>query len=143
MDYIQFRVHPSMGMARFGPSTDWYFLGPEVPRFVQERYPKLRFQPVPLRHPASTGSTPPQPDPGSYRDKFADPNPDPDHPERSLRIMPQAARFRVFAYVYATRDTDAWPYKIFELTPSDADIEWTVEVSNEKSVTPEDRKSVV
>jgi hypothetical protein len=140
MDYIQFRVHPSVGMARFGPSTDWYFLGPEVPRFVQERYPNLRHQPIPLRHPASpTSSNPPQPDTGSYRDKYVDA--DTTHPEKSRRIMPQAARFRVFAYVYAVGDNDAWPYKVFELKPEDADIEWTVTVRNQKSVTA-DGKSV-
>src|SRR5262245_49805056 len=134
MDYIQFRVHPSVGMARFGASTDWYFLGPEVPRFVQEQYPNLRHQPNPLRHPATTNSSAPQPDTGSYRDKFVDP--DTAHQEKSRRIMPQAARFRVFAYIYDSRDSN-FPYKVLELKPSDADIEWAIAVSNEKSVAPD------
>ena len=133
MDYIQFRVHPSVGMARFGPSTDWYFLGPEVPRFLQEQYPNLRHRPNPLRHPATTNASAPQPDTGSYRDKFIDPH---DDTGKSRRIMPQAARFRVFAYVYSSRESD-WPYKVLELKPRDADIEWVVSISNEKSVAPD------
>ena len=59
MDLIQFRVHPGVGMARFGPSTDWYFLGPEIPRFLQEQYPNLRHQPQARRHPVLG-------DPGSF-----------------------------------------------------------------------------
>jgi hypothetical protein len=54
MAFIQFRVHPSVGMARIGPSKDWYFLGPEIPRFIQEQFANLRHTPQPLRHPAST-----------------------------------------------------------------------------------------
>src|SRR5262249_24781578 len=90
--------------------------------------------PNPLRHPATTNSSAPQPDTGSYRDKFVDP--DTAHPEKSRRIMPQAARFRVFAYIYDSRDSN-FPYKVLELKPSDADIEWAIAVSNEKSVAPD------
>ncbi len=58
MDRIQFRVHPSVGMARIGKSQDWYFLGPEIPRFVQEQFPNLRQRPVPLRHPNGSAIAP-------------------------------------------------------------------------------------
>ena len=53
MALIQFRVHPSVGMARIGPSKDWYFLGPEIPRFIQEQFANLRHTPQPLHHPAN------------------------------------------------------------------------------------------
>jgi hypothetical protein len=121
MDLIQLRIHPSMGMARIGQSKDWYFLGPEIPRFLQEQYPNLRHAPSPLRHPATANPAAVQPDQGNYRDK-----------SDKKQIMPQAARFRVFAYIYNGEERD--PYKVVEVTSADADIEWKVELANVKSV---------
>lgn len=118
MDHIQFRIHPSVGMARMGKSADWYFLGPEIPRFIQEQYPNLRQQPVPLRHPNGSALAP-TPDLNRYRDKAG-------------AIMPQAARFRVFAYFYTPGIAE--PYKVMELKPQHADIEWTVTLANQKAV---------
>jgi hypothetical protein len=123
MDLIQFRIHPGVGMARIGPSTDWYFLGPEIPRFLQELYPKLRHRPNPLRHPAGNAGAA-TPDEGRYRDK-------------SNNIMPQATRFRVFAYFYNRGEGD--PYKVLELTSADADIEWRVTLANVKSVKADEK----
>ncbi len=119
MDLIQFRVHPSVGMARIGPSQSWYFLGPEVPRFLQEQYPNLRHSPQPLKHPASGLLPAVKPDTDCYRDTNED-------------LMPQAARFRVYAYLYTPGDRE--PYQIFELTTALADIEWHVELANFKGV---------
>src|SRR5688572_24050989 len=99
MALIQFRVHPSVGMARFGESRHWYFVAPEFPVFLREQFPNLRPQPVPRRHPALPAETPPTPGAGRFRDK-------------NDRIMPQAARFRVFAYVYNTGSNE--PYKVAE-----------------------------
>jgi hypothetical protein len=130
MNLIQLRIHPGVGMARIGSSKDWYFLGPEIPRFLQEQYPNLRHVPSPLRHPATTNSTAAQPDQGNYRDKGD-----------KKQIMPQAARFRVFAYVYNGDERD--PYKVVEVTSADADIEWKVKLANVKSVKgPSDSRSV-
>jgi hypothetical protein len=119
MPLIQFRIHPSVGMARFGESRHWYFVASEFPFFLQEKFPKLRPQPVARRHPALPADTPPAPDPGRFRDKDG-------------RIMPQAARFRVFAYVYNVGSNE--PYNVVEVTPADADIDWTVTVANRKTV---------
>jgi L-Lysine epsilon oxidase N-terminal/L-lysine epsilon oxidase C-terminal domain len=131
MAFIQFRVHPSVGMARIGQSTDWYFVGPEVPRFIQEQYVNLRHRPHPLRHPATTNPNAAQPDPGRYRDKST-PTP---------LIMPQAARFRVFAYIYDRGQNE--PYKVMELKPEHAEIAWTVTVANAKAVKRESGVSTV
>ena len=127
MDLIQFRVHPGVGMARIGQSTDWYFLGPEIPRFLQEQYPFLRHRRPPgavslpadaLLHPENT-AVGTQPDAGRYRDT-------------ANQLMPQAARFRVFAYFYSPGVGE--PYKVMEITSADADIEWQVELANVKAV---------
>jgi hypothetical protein len=122
MIFIQFRVHPSVGMARIGPSKDFYFLGPEIPRFIQEQFANLRHTPQPLRHPATTNPNAEAPKPGRYRD----------NPTPTGRIMPQAARFRVFAYVYDGDKTV--PDKVIELTTDHAEIEWVVTLANAKSV---------
>lgn len=118
MDRIQLRIHPSVGMARIGRSPDWYFLGPEIPRHIQEQYPNLRQKPVPLRHPNGSSSAP-APDDNRYRDKAG-------------HTMPQAARFRVFAYFYTPGIAE--PYKVLELKPEHADIEWKVTLANQKGV---------
>jgi hypothetical protein len=129
MDLIQFRVHPGVGVARIGESTDWYFLGPEIPRFLQEQYPLLhhttsqdgRLQyrfPSSRSHPENT-AVGTKPDDGRYRDTAG-------------KLMPQAARFRVFAYLYSPGAGD--PYKVMEITSADADIEWQVELANVKAV---------
>jgi hypothetical protein len=123
MALIQFRVHPSVGMARIGKSKDWYFLGPEIPRFIQEQFANLRHRPQPLRHPDTANANAPTPDSGRYRDKST-PTP---------LIMPQAQRFRVFAYVYDEGKNE--PDKVIELTTDLAEIEWTVTLANAKSVT--------
>jgi L-lysine epsilon oxidase-like protein len=118
-DLIQFRVHPGVGMARFGESTDWYFLGPEIPRFLQEQYPNLRHRPRPLKHPFLPDPAAELPADGKYRDK-------------KKKIMPQAARFRVYAYFF-DRGTGT-VYRVMEITTTHADIEWRVELANVKGV---------
>ena len=126
MVHVQFRIHPSVGMARMGKSPDWYFLGPEIPRFIQERFPNLRQQPVALRHPNGSAAAA-VPEANSYRDKKKL-NP----ADKFGATMPQAARFRVFAYFY--KPGIAPPYKVLELKPEHADIEWTVTLANQKGV---------
>jgi hypothetical protein len=122
MPFIQFRVHPSVGMARMGDSHHAFFLGPEFPQFLQELYPNLRHKPRPLAHPKphKAGS-----DIGkAHEDKYRDDD---------GQILPQGTRFRVFAYVYDTAG-DLTPSRVIEVGRDEADIEWTVELANLKSV---------
>jgi L-Lysine epsilon oxidase N-terminal/L-lysine epsilon oxidase C-terminal domain len=121
MDLLQFRIHPSVGMARFGESTEWYFHGPQFPRFMQEQFPNLRHKSVALRHPSKPAAPPhpAQPADGQFRDVAGD-------------TMPQAARFRIFAYAFNVGSHE--PYRVVEVTSADADIEWTVTLANRKTV---------
>jgi hypothetical protein len=60
MPIVQFRVHPGVGCARMGNSEKFYHLASEVPYFLQERFPNLRFKPRPRVHPRTfffTGTT--------------------------------------------------------------------------------------
>jgi hypothetical protein len=137
MPFVQFRVHPSLGCARFGNSSKAYHLACEAPFFLQEQFPKLRFKPRPRNHPrtffadaasaSATGAL------GAYQifntrpdfqDRFKDDNRD---------IFPQAARFRVFAYVYPEDDSTE-PSRVFEVTPDLATVRWKVNIANKKSV---------
>jgi len=136
MAFVQFRVHPSLGCARFGGSAKAYHLACEFPFFMQEQFANLRFKPKPRTHPrsffpdettaAATGtvgsfqifnSTP------AFQDKFKD---------DLGKVFPQAARFRVFAYVYEDEDSEN-PRRVFEVTPDLADITWRVNIANKKS----------
>ena len=120
MDLIHFRIHPSVGMARFGESKEWYFLGPQFPRFMQDQFPHLRHKSVAIRHPAApSGPEPAKPADGVFRDAAG-------------HVMPQAARFRVFAYMFNVGSRE--PYKVVEMTTNDVDIEWKVAVANRKTV---------
>ncbi len=51
MPFVQFRVHPSVGCARFGGSDKAYHLACEFPYFLQEQFPNVRFKPKPRTHP--------------------------------------------------------------------------------------------
>lgn len=139
MPFVQFRVHPGVGCARFGNSTKAYHLASEFPYFLQEEFPKLRFTPKPRQHPhkffdpanktqqSATGV------PGGYeifdttgafQDKFK---------EKDGTVFPQGARFRVFAYVFDDEDA-RHPHTVFEVTTTVADIVWTIKLDNLKSV---------
>lgn len=136
MPIVQFRVHPGIGCARMGNSKKAYHLASEFPYFLQEQFPKLRFKPKPRTHPRSffaddvasnaTG------DPVTYniydttaafQNRFK---------EAEGIIFPQAARFRVFAYVYDAADNQ-WPQVVFEVTTDVADITWKVNIANKKT----------
>ena len=138
MPIVQFRVHPGVGCARMGNSGKAYHLASEFPYFLQEEFPNLRFRPRPRVHPKkffgsdTTSSISPAGNlaafeifdtTGVFDDKFK---------ETEGTIFPQAARFRVFAYVYknAAKRT---PQKVFEVTADIADIVWNVKISNKKS----------
>lgn len=142
MHYMQFRIHPSVGLARMGDSPDAYYLASDFPRFLQEAYPELRLRPRPRTMPQSdTGQ--PSPAPGPFpilddqkpaasqkatNDRFKD---------KAGKILPQAARFRVFAYCYASKDAEI-PMRVFEVTTDHADIEWKVRLANHKAQTSQD-----
>jgi hypothetical protein len=138
MSFVQFRVHPSVGCARFGGSDKAYHVACEFPYFLQEQFPSVRFKPKPRTHPrtffsdnvaaSATGTI------GTYsifnttaafQNKFKD---------GTGEVFPQAARFRVFGYVYADDIADN-PILVFEVTPDLADITWTVNIANKKAKT--------
>jgi hypothetical protein len=136
MCHIQFRVHPAIGIARMGDSETAFHISREFPTFLQEKFPKLRPNPRPRTHPwnfaanaarAVTSAGFKQVDPS-----LADPN---RFKDKAGRIMPQAARFRVFAYVYQSADISGPPVRIIEVTADIAQIEWRVRLGNVKSIT--------
>jgi len=140
MKYVQFRIHPGVGIARMGNSLSFYSLTSEIPMFLQEEFPKIRHKPVRLKHPLGLSwlarriqaannlndisdfkvfdDSEPRKNQNNYKDgkKF---------------IYPQAARFRVFAYVYDKKNA-RWPKRVVEVTAEEANIEWGVSLSNRK-----------
>ncbi len=140
MPLVQFRIHPSVGIARMGESETFYYLASEFPHFLQEEFANLRLKTKPRTHPltffpsgdkdaaratASFPSSafevydPTEANHGKFRDAAG-------------RILPQAARFRVFAYVYNSGEANL-PDKVFEVTTAEANILWQVNIANKKS----------
>ena len=135
---VQLRIHPSVGIARMGNSPEAYYLASEFPHFMQEEFADLRLKPRPRTHPffyiAAHGA-----DLTGFNifntatatvNKFKDKGDASAVPPVKPRILPQAARFRVFAYVY---DGARHPSKVFEVTPAEATIKWKVNVANKKT----------
>lgn len=111
---FEYRIHPAVGIARMGNSSTTYFLANEKPR-----------QPIaPVQ-----ATIPGQPDKRAVGIRDADGN-----------LCKQGARFRVFCYEY-----DLVPVvgvgppaigalqRVWECTPADYDITWTVQVANHKA----------
>lgn len=111
---FEYRIHPAVGIARMGNSQTTYFLANEKPR-----------QPIaPVQQ-----TIPGQADKRAANIRDADGN-----------LCKQGARFRVFAYEY-----DLVPViglgppsrgallRVWECTPANYDIIWTVQVANHKS----------
>lgn len=120
-----------------GNSDKCYHLASEFPYFMQEEFPNLRFRPKPRVHPRSffvddTSLSASRPLSGysiydttpAFQNKFK---------EAEAKIFPQAARFRVFAYVYA-EDDSRWPDNVFEVTADLGHITWTLNLANKKSL---------
>jgi hypothetical protein len=140
MPFVQFRVHPSVGCARMGNSENAYYLASEFPQFMQEEFPNLRFKPKPRRHPkeffgANETALNAAGDLAvfniyrspAFQAKFTN-----KFKEDVGLIFPQAARFRVFAYVYFDEDS-RHPDNVFEVTTDIAEIVWKVNIANKKS----------
>jgi hypothetical protein len=134
MHYMQFRIHPSVGMARIGDSTDAYYLASDFPQYLQEEFDELRLKPRPRVMPptvsASAGTfkifddqITPAGNRKATANKFKD---------KANKVLPQGARFRVFAYVYRSKDAKN-PCRVFEVTTDHADIEWQVKLGNLKA----------
>ena len=132
MHYMQFRIHPSVGMARIGDSPDAYYLASDFPQYLQEEFAELRLRPRPRTLPPVTSAAAPagfdifddqKGAPKARRNRFKD---------RAGKVLPQAARFRVFAYVYRSKKSKH-PCRVFEVTTDHADIEWKVSLANLKS----------
>ncbi len=112
MVFLEYRIHPSVGIARMGNAPGHYFVGAEEPRVPVS--PQIRSM--------ATAST-----------KSAAVGPGNEFRLASGQIAKQAARFRVWAYYW-----DDWtgltkndhPLEIRECTIADFDFEWKVKVAN-------------
>src|SRR4051812_10737682 len=105
MPIVQFRIHPSVCIARMGNSAKAYYLASEFPQFMQEEFPSLRLRPNPRMHPkAFFGSDATSASKngvlaeykvfetdGVEVGNFKETN------GKTDTILPQAARFRIFA----------------------------------------------
>jgi hypothetical protein len=111
---LEYRIHPSVGVARMGDSATHFFVGPES---AEEP-----FRPVLRPMDALSTQQPEEAGPGTFRD-----------PEG--RIARQAARFRVFGCYWADGAEGGPPSRVWEVRPDDADLVWTVEVANRKGGT--------
>jgi len=109
---FEYRIHPSVGIARMGDSPDAFFVGRE--------WPVDRFEPILQTIPGKDATKLPGLKP--FRDKID-------------RLAKQGARFRIFCYQYDNFwfYRDAHPTSFWEVTDADYDIEWRVKVSNKKS----------
>ena len=119
MAVYEYRIHPSVGIARMGDSEHAYFIGREAP--------SDRFEPDLKTIPGKIAAKLPGLANFPFRDKD--------------KLARQGARFRVFCYAYdvpfsnislAPKDKGL-PDRVWEVTAADYNIEWTVEVANLKS----------
>ena len=140
MSFVQFRIHPSVGIARYGNSELAYYVGSDFPRFLQELFPKTRTLPRARTHPekvlnfgngndtktvAAAGFT-------IFNSADSAGGDDSNYKDTAGHIKPQAARFRVYAYVYSSKDGRE-TRDVFEVTADMAEITWGVELANLKS----------
>jgi len=112
MPVIEYRIHPSVGIARMGDSPSVYFAGAERP--------SDKFFPTLSKIPGASGPAAPA---SGLRDA-------------DLKLAKQAARFRIFAYSYDDYVfwRDDYPSEVWEVTGSDDyEVTWTVQVANRKS----------
>src|SRR5262245_42097461 len=113
----EYRIHPSVGIARMGNSPSVYFVGPEAPTHG------TRFQPILKGIPGVAAPVLPGAGPSTHRDANG-------------LLAKQAARFRIFEYSYEKRlggTRNDYPVEVKEVTDADYVIEWKVRVGNTKS----------
>jgi len=115
--YFEYRIHPSVGIARMGNSTTTYFLAAEKPRKLFD--PASMFKPVQEIIPTNTPT-----------DRRAA-----DIRDADKKLCKQGARFRVFCYEYKNGKpaSGAQVPIVWECSKTDYDITWTVQVANRKS----------
>ena len=101
---ISYRIHPGIGVARVGDSTDDYFLGPEAPG-VPSTLTKVDAPALPL------GQT------GKYKDSHS-------------AIKRQGVRFRIFEY--SSNEANVLT-GVREITAAEARIDWEVHLANRKA----------
>jgi L-lysine epsilon oxidase-like protein len=109
---FEYRIHPAVGIARMGNSDTTYFLTAEKPWLPLN--PDQRI--IPGKANKRQGG-------GKIRDTDG-------------KLCKQGARFRVFCYEFAdmgAKSKDQAPIKIWECEPNDYEIEWTVNVANNKA----------
>lgn len=120
MAVYEYRIHPSVGVARMGDSEHAYFIGREAP--------SDRFEPDLKTIPGKSAAKLPGHASFPFRDK-------------DKKLAKQGARFRVFCYEYQIPFSNmslmpqdkGLPDRVWEVTAADYTIEWTVEVANLKS----------
>lgn len=114
---FEYRVHPSVGIARMGNSEKAYFLGPEMPWS-----PINPFTPV-QRDILGAGASR-KAAAGKIRDLDG-------------KLCKQGVRFRVYCYQYEVDTTGPRPLrnllKVWECKADKYEIEWTVKVVNGKA----------
>jgi len=101
---LSYRIHPGIGVARVGDSTDDYFLGPEAPG-VRSTLTKADLPALPA------GQT------GRYKDGTS-------------AIKRQGARFRIYEY---TSNNANVVTGVREITAAEARIDWEVHLANRKA----------
>lgn len=123
MSYTSLRIHPAIGIARVGNSEE-YYLGPETMAGMDISGQTL------------TGGLPIQP--GTERDTITSA----DVRDTSGKLKRQAARFRIYQYVFSDKDgLESYPtgqgeeVKIGSLIDGKkvSDIIWTVHLANKKA----------
>lgn len=111
---FEYRIHPSVGVARMGNSETTYFLTAEKP--LQPFNPVQKIIPAapPLLDIDEKGTT------GSVRDITG-------------KLCKQGARFRVFCYAYEKSAGKPSSMFVWECKATEYDIEWEVKVANHKA----------
>lgn len=108
---LEYRIHPSVGVARMGDSPTHFTVAAEPPGFVRSSLRQLDDPTTPGDDPLDSV---PAKDPSGH-------------------LVKQAARFRVFAYHWADDDPEGLPTDVWEVTAEHAQLEWQVRVANRKA----------
>ena len=140
---VKYFIHPAVGIARVGDSAREFYIAPETPGTFQHPVECYEMDKAQYDESAQENATL---DDGyeldhrmvalsrTYRDRFGG-------------VRRQGARFRVFEYYYAHGEFDSegrrnMPTSIRELTSEEADITWSVQVANMKTIVPVTRDTV-
>lgn len=113
-----YRIHPAIGIARVGDSPNEFFIGAETENF---KGPESFCTLDTAKNTYSTQLISSTPHKARFKDKA--------YPGAGIRR--QAARFRIYEYVFLEKD-NRWAWTR-EIGSAEAKIKWTVEVANNKA----------